>query len=123
MKKILLPAVLSALLVVPTLAAAEPVPARTFYFGGHAGQYFSDITDRYDYDQPADTTLPGVQIGYRISDRWSVQALWAKHDFNSEKIVTTATCAPPWPVHVFTSMAPMYSVSNPMRVWQSVSFR
>lgn len=85
MKKILLPAVLSALLVVPPLAAAEPVPARTFYFGGHAGQYFSDITDRYDYEQPADTTLPGVQVGYRISDRWSVQALWAKHDFNSEK--------------------------------------
>ena len=85
MKKILLPALLSSFIVIPQAASAEPVPAKTLYFGGHAGQYFSDVTDRYDYDQPADTTLPGVQVGYRISDRWSVQALWAKHDFNSEK--------------------------------------
>ena len=85
MKKMLLPAVFSASFVIPALATAEPVPARTFYFGGHAGQYFSDITDRYDHDQPGDTTLPGVQVGYRISDSWSVQALWAKHEFNSEK--------------------------------------
>src|SRR5690606_31313957 len=85
MKRILLPALLCSSLAAPSFATAEPVPARTLYFGVHAGQYFSDITDRYDYDQPADTTLPGVQVGYRISDRWSVQALWAKHAFNSEK--------------------------------------
>lgn len=85
MKRILLPALLATFVIVPSLTAAEPVPAETLYFGAHAGQYSSDITDRYDYDQPADTTLPGIQVGYRISDRWSVQALWAKHDFNSEK--------------------------------------
>lgn len=66
-------------------AQAAEIPDNTLYFGGHASQYFTDISDRFDGDKPEDTTLPGLQLGYRLDPSWSIQAWWDRNQFHSEK--------------------------------------
>jgi OOP family OmpA-OmpF porin len=66
-----------------TASAAEEMPERFFYFGAHASQYFSDINSASDNDKPDDTTLPGIQAGYRFNPSWSLQLWWERNSFSS----------------------------------------
>jgi len=61
-----------------------PMPEQYLYFGGHVSQYFPDIGDHNGGDDIDDTTLPGLQIGYRSGRNWSVQAWWEHNDFSTE---------------------------------------
>jgi len=56
-----------------------------FYFGGHASQYFVDTGDAVDGDTPDDTTLPGLQAGYRVSPTLSVQVWWERNNYTSKQ--------------------------------------
>lgn len=63
--------------------AAEEMPERFFYFGAHASEYFSNTNSVGNQDKPDDTTLPGIQAGYRINPSWSVQLWWERNSFSS----------------------------------------
>jgi OmpA-OmpF porin, OOP family len=64
-------------------SAAEEMPERFFYFGAHASQYFSNINSVGNKDKPDDTTLPGIQAGYRFNPSWSLQLWWERNSFSS----------------------------------------
>lgn len=65
------------------VSAAEEMPQRFFYFGAHASQYFSNINSDGNADKPDDTTLPGIQAGYRFTPSWSLQLWWERNSFSS----------------------------------------
>lgn len=74
---------LAALASATSVSAAEEMPERFFYFGAHASEYFSNINSVGNKDKPDDTTLPGIQAGYRFNPSWSLQLWWERNSFSS----------------------------------------
>ena len=78
-----------AIALLPLLSAATAhagldMPDNYFFFGAHASQYFFDATDSLDGNTFEDTTLPGLQLGYRFSPSWSLQAWWERNNYRAE---------------------------------------
>lgn len=72
-----------ALALSSAAVSAEEMPERFFYFGAHASQYFSNTNSVGSADKPDDTTLPGIQAGFRFSPQWSAQLWWERNSFSS----------------------------------------
>jgi OOP family OmpA-OmpF porin len=60
------------------------LPANHFWFGGHVSQYHSGSHEPTD-DFLDNTTLPGLQAGYRFRSDWSIQAWWERHRSRREQ--------------------------------------
>ena len=71
---------------VATAAFAEnTTPESYFYIGGHLSENLKNINDRTNTQyglggasSGSTITLPGLQLGYRFSENWSVQAWWER---------------------------------------------
>lgn len=80
-KSMMTAAVVSPFLFALSAHAAENVPDRYGYIGGHAsGYFFYDNEVTGDVDGLDDSALYGGQIGWRFSPNWSIQAWYDKND-------------------------------------------
>lgn len=78
-----------AFALLPLFAAANAhagldMPDNYFFFGAHASQYFFDANNSIDGNTLNDTTLPGLQLGYRVNPSWSLQAWWERNNYRAD---------------------------------------
>lgn len=67
-----------------TDADKTAVPHRYSYLGGHVSGYFP-YHEEIGSDFVEQVTLPGLQLGYRFSPTWSVQASWERNNARREE--------------------------------------
>lgn len=61
----------------------KTVPRHYSYIGGHVSEYFP-YHEEISADFVEQVTLPGLQLGYRFSPTWSVQASWERNNARRE---------------------------------------
>jgi OOP family OmpA-OmpF porin len=85
---IFLTAVVSVVVIVAmplsAMAAETDMPDTYLYVGGHVGQYYYDFNSHEDNRGLTQTTLPGVQIGWRFAPHWSIQGSWERNEYSWE---------------------------------------
>lgn len=82
MRKSLLGAVLA--LAAGGAGAGHDMPEQYGYIGLHGTQHFFDISGRVTNPDIEDTTLPGLQFGYRFDSKWSLQGWYEIAEYDNE---------------------------------------
>lgn len=89
-KRLLAASIACAVAAIPlsAVAADTDMPDTYFYGGLSVSEYYHDFTSKGgDLEVPrlTETTLPGVQMGWRYAPNWSVDLSFARHRYGTKK--------------------------------------